>query len=187
MKSGSTSYSTGSFWPDLPNGRIISGWLHQFSGKLIVHSGVDVTQLTISKFLRNPPSICAAWQPPAFEQLEYCWPWNIGLPPIDPILSGSWGYQPSKERIITDTPCATWYKLPCRPDGRVQLTNLGKSLCNCPHRSTIEKCHVLAGDQKSWFSILAQLFFEIFVLHLVRPGVFRVFSTGYFKTEYVLQ
>ena len=80
MKSGSTWYSTGSFWPELPNGREISGWLHQFPGKLDVHPGVDVTQLTISKFLRNPPSSCAAWHPPAFEQLEYCWPWNIVEP-----------------------------------------------------------------------------------------------------------
>jgi hypothetical protein len=87
MKSGSTWYSTGSFWPDLPNGRKISGWLHRFHGKLAVHPGVGVAQLTINKFLQNPPSSCAARHPPAFEQLEYCWPWNIVAPPIDPILS----------------------------------------------------------------------------------------------------
>ena len=87
-KSGSTRYSIGSFWPDLPNGRKISGWLYQFPGKLAVNPGVGATQLTISKSLRNPPSSCAARQPPAFEQLEYCWPQNIGLPPIDPILFG---------------------------------------------------------------------------------------------------
>ena len=88
MKRASTWYSAGSSWPDLPNGRKISGWLHQFPGKLAVHPGVCVTQLTISKFLRNPPSSCAARQPPAFEQLEYCWPWNIVLRPIDPIIFG---------------------------------------------------------------------------------------------------
>jgi hypothetical protein len=37
-------------WPDLPNGRKISGWLLRFPGKLAVHPGVGVTQLTISKF-----------------------------------------------------------------------------------------------------------------------------------------
>jgi hypothetical protein len=37
-----------------------------------VHPGVGATQLTISKSLRGPPSSCAARQPPAFEQLEYC-------------------------------------------------------------------------------------------------------------------
>ena len=94
-------YSTGSSWPDLPNGPKITGWLHQFHEKLAVHPGVDVTQLTISKFLRNPPSSCAARQPPAFEQLEYCWPWNIEVPLIDPILLDSRGSQQSKERIIT--------------------------------------------------------------------------------------
>ena len=88
MKSGSTWYSTGSFWPDLPNGRKTSGWLHQFPGKLAVHPSVGATQLTISKSLRNPPSSCAARHPPAFEQLEYCWPWNFVAPPIDPILFG---------------------------------------------------------------------------------------------------
>jgi hypothetical protein len=67
MKSASTWYSTGSSWPDLPNGCKISGWLHQFHGKLVVHSGVGVTQLTISKFLRNPPRSCGARHPPAFE------------------------------------------------------------------------------------------------------------------------
>ena len=88
MKSTSTWYSTGSSWPDLPNGRKISAWLHRFPGKLAVHPGVGVAQLTISKFLRNPRGSCAAPQPPAFEQLEYCWPWNIVLRPIDPILFG---------------------------------------------------------------------------------------------------
>jgi hypothetical protein len=79
-----------SFWPHLPNhpGREISGWLHQFPGKLAVHLGVDVTQLTISKFLRNPPSSCVARHPTAFEQLEYCWPWNMVEPPIDTVLFG---------------------------------------------------------------------------------------------------
>jgi hypothetical protein len=50
----------------------------------------------------------AAQHPPAFEQLEYCWPWNIGEPnwdpPIDPILFGQLRLSPSqqsKERIIT--------------------------------------------------------------------------------------
>ena len=101
MKSGSTWYSTGSFWPDLPNGRKISGWLHQFPGKLTAHPGVDVTQLTISKLLRNPPNSCAARQPPAFEQLEYCWPWNIVGPLLTLYFLVSWGSQLSKERIIT--------------------------------------------------------------------------------------
>jgi hypothetical protein len=108
MKSVSTRYSTGSSWADpwadLPNGRKIRGWLHQFPGKLAVHPGVGVTQLTIySKFLRNPPSSCAARHPPAFEQLEYCRPWNIVIRPIDPRYSSdSWGSQQSKERIITN-------------------------------------------------------------------------------------
>jgi hypothetical protein len=88
MKSGSTWYSTDSSWPDLPNGRKISGWVHQFPGKLAVHPGFGATQLTISKSLRNPPSSCAARHPPAFEQLEYCWPWNIVGPPVDRILFG---------------------------------------------------------------------------------------------------
>ena len=90
MKRGSTWYCTGtcSSWADLPNGRKIRGWLHQFPGKLAGHPGVGVTQLMISKFPRNPPSSCAAQQPPACEQLEYCWPQNIGVPPIDPILFG---------------------------------------------------------------------------------------------------
>jgi hypothetical protein len=46
--------------------------MHQLHGKLAVHPGVDVTKLTISEFLRNPPSSFAARQPLAFEQLEYC-------------------------------------------------------------------------------------------------------------------
>jgi hypothetical protein len=49
----------------------ISGWLHGFPGKLAVHPGVGVTQLTISKFPRNAPSSSAVQHPPAFEQLEY--------------------------------------------------------------------------------------------------------------------
>jgi hypothetical protein len=55
-------------------GAKISGWLHQFPGKLAVHAhtGVGVNQLTISKFLRNPPSSCTAQHQPAFEQLEDC-------------------------------------------------------------------------------------------------------------------
>jgi hypothetical protein len=104
MESDSTWYSTGSFWPDLPNGRKIRGWLHQFPGKLTAHPGVDFTQLTISKLSRNPPSSCVARQPPAFEQLEYCWPQNIVIPTIDPTavyFLDSWGSQQSKERIIT--------------------------------------------------------------------------------------
>jgi hypothetical protein len=72
----------------MPNGREVSGWLKRFPGKLAVHPGVgatrgaltSATQLTISKFLRNPPSSCAARQPPAFEQLEYCRPLNIVVP-----------------------------------------------------------------------------------------------------------
>jgi hypothetical protein len=49
------------------------GWLHQFLGKVAVHPGNGVIQLTISKFLRNPPSSCAAARHPlAFEKLEYC-------------------------------------------------------------------------------------------------------------------
>jgi hypothetical protein len=82
--------STGSSWPELPNGREKIGWLHQFPGKLAVHPGVGVAQLSItcSKFLRNPPSCCAARKPPAFEQLEYCWPWNTVVPPVDPIIFG---------------------------------------------------------------------------------------------------
>ena len=94
MKSVSTWYSTGSSWADLTNGRKIRGWLYQFPGKLAVHPSIGVTQLTISKFPRNPPSSCAPRPPPAFEQLEYCWPWNnkycdtVLVRPIDPILFG---------------------------------------------------------------------------------------------------
>jgi hypothetical protein len=88
MKRASIWYSAGSSWPDLPNGRKIRCWLDQYPGKLAVHPGVGVAQLTISKFLQNPPSSCAARHPPAFEQLEQCWPWNIVGPPIDHILFG---------------------------------------------------------------------------------------------------
>jgi hypothetical protein len=105
MKSVPTWYSTGSSWADLPNGRKIRGRLHQFPGNLAVHPGVGVTQLTISKFLRNPPSMppssCAAQHPPAFEQLEYCWPWNTGVPLLTLCFFESWGSQQSEERIIT--------------------------------------------------------------------------------------
>ena len=52
-------------------GAKISGWLHGFPGKLAVHPGVGVTQLTISKFLRNAHSSSAVQPPAAFEQLEY--------------------------------------------------------------------------------------------------------------------
>jgi hypothetical protein len=74
VENGSTWHSTCSSWPDLPNGRKISGWLHEFLGKLAVHPGVGATQLTISKFLRNAPSSSAVRHPHAFEQLEYCRP-----------------------------------------------------------------------------------------------------------------
>ena len=94
-------YSAGSSWSDLPNGHKISGWLHQFLGKLAVHPGVGVAQLTISKFLRNPRGGCAARHPPTFEQLEYCWPWNIVKPLSTLHFSDSWGSQQSKEHIIT--------------------------------------------------------------------------------------
>jgi hypothetical protein len=60
MKSASTWYSTASSWADLPIGRKISGWLYQFAGKLALHLGVGVAQLTISKLLWNPPSSCTA-------------------------------------------------------------------------------------------------------------------------------
>ena len=60
MKSASTWYSTGSSWADLPIGRKISGWLYQFPGKLALHPGVGVAQLTIRKFLWNPPRSCTA-------------------------------------------------------------------------------------------------------------------------------
>ena len=81
-------YPTGSSRPELPDASKISCWLDQFSGKLAIHPGVGVAQLTISKFLRNPPSSCPARHPPAFGQLEYCWLWNFVEPPIDPILFG---------------------------------------------------------------------------------------------------
>jgi hypothetical protein len=116
-KSGSTWYSTDSSWADQPNGRKISGWLHQFTGKLAVHPGVGATQLTINTSLRNPPSSCAARHPPAFEQLEYCRPWNILEPPIDPILFGqlrlSAVERPHNNGSWTR---ASWWKLPRRPD-----------------------------------------------------------------------
>ena len=67
---------------------------------LDVHPGVVATQLTISKFLWNPPSSCAARQPPAFEQLEYCWPW-LWYPLSTLYFLNSWGSQQSKKRIIT--------------------------------------------------------------------------------------
>ena len=96
MKRASIWYSAGSYWADLPNASKISCWLDQFPGKLAVHPmvhpgmhpGVGVAQLTISKFVRNPPSSCPARHPPAFGQLEYCWLWNFVEPPIDPILFG---------------------------------------------------------------------------------------------------
>ena len=102
-------YSTGSSWPDLPNGRQISGWLYRFPRKLAVHPGVGATQLTISKSLRNPPSSCAARHPPAFEQLEYCWPWNIVGRHIDLILFGQLRL-PVVEKAHNNGcwPCATW-------------------------------------------------------------------------------
>jgi hypothetical protein len=37
MKSASTWYSTGSSWPDLPNGCKISRWLYQLPGKLTTY------------------------------------------------------------------------------------------------------------------------------------------------------
>jgi hypothetical protein len=116
MKRASTwyTYSIGSSWPDLPNGRKISRWLHQFPGKLAVLEYIPasrgIARLTISKFLQNPPSSWLTQHPPAFEQIEYCWPWNIVKPPIDPILfgqlrlsaveraynNGCWACQPGK-------------------------------------------------------------------------------------------
>ena len=101
MKRASAWYSADSSWPDLPNGRKISGWLYQFPWKLAVHPGVGVAQLTISKSLRNPPGSCAAQHPPAFEQLEYYCPWNIVVPLSTLYVLDSWGSQQSKERIIT--------------------------------------------------------------------------------------
>jgi hypothetical protein len=102
-------YSTGSSWPDLPNGRKISGWLHRFPGKLAVHPGVGVAQLTIRKFLENPPSSWAARHPPAFEQLEYCWPWNIVGRHIDPILFGQLRLTVVEKAHNNGCwPCATW-------------------------------------------------------------------------------
>ena len=101
MKRASTWYSAVSSRPDMPNGRKISCWLYQFHRKLALHLGVGVAQLTISKFLRNPRGSFAARHPPAFEQLEYCWPWNIVRPyRLYRYFLDSWGSQQSKERVI---------------------------------------------------------------------------------------
>jgi hypothetical protein len=55
-----------------------AGCINSLENALAVHPGVGVTQLTISKFIRNPPSCCAARHPPAFGQLE---------PVVDPEIS----------------------------------------------------------------------------------------------------
>jgi hypothetical protein len=102
--------------------------------KLAVHSGVavGVTQLTISKFLWNPPSTpsTAARHPPDFEQLEYVvlltlkymylgiWilsttrtqvPVRV-VPPIDPgaLIQEVQCILSAVERADDNVPCATW-------------------------------------------------------------------------------
>jgi hypothetical protein len=151
MKSASTWYSAGSSWPDLPNGGKISSWLHQFPRKLAVYPGVGIAQLTISKFSWNPPSSCAARHPPAFEQLEYYWPWNIMGPPIDPIFFGQLRLS-AVERSHNKGWCprATWWKLPRRADGEF-------------NGQTSENHYVI--------SILPQFVFEIFLSHCVGLAV----------------
>jgi hypothetical protein len=83
----------------LPNKRKISARLDRFPGKLALHPGVGATKLTISKFLRNPPSSCAAHlllNNLIIVDLEILW-----HPLSSQNVLDSGGSQQSKERIIT--------------------------------------------------------------------------------------
>ena len=68
--------------------------------------------------------------------------------------------------------------------------NLRKSLCNCPHRSTAEKCCLAIKIRD--FSYLLNIFFEIFLLRSVDLGVLVHFQfstmfdrgvTQYFRVD----
>jgi hypothetical protein len=73
----------------------------------------------------------------------------------------SCGSQQSKDCIITGAGPGQPGKSYLRPHGRDRLTNLRKSLCNCPHRSAIEKCCMAIKIRD--FSYLCSFFFEIFL------------------------
>ena len=96
MRSGSTWYSTGSSWADLPNGRKIRGWLYQFPGKLAVSP---------NWLLANSYGILlAAVQPGThllLNNLNIVDPEMLWNPLSTLYFLDRWGSQQSKERIIT--------------------------------------------------------------------------------------